>query len=171
VTARIFEAAYDAGRTTRHQRTQRAACNARLVPPLYSFTDRKVAMCMRMLTNAGIGAIEATRFCAGITHSPRLAAVLRRTADVSEANGQPVSIALDASGEFPPEMMVLWSTGEESGQLDRMLDHIARSSSERCELRMKMIAGWAPRVVYFMVCLYVIHQIFKLAGRAPGLGV
>lgn len=144
--------------------------------PLIGRTWREVAwwrfaMCMRMLTNAGFGSIEATRFCARITHSPRLAAVLRRTADVSEADGQPVSIALNASGEFPPEMMALWSTGEESGQLDSMLDHIARQASERCDLRMKMIAEWAPRVVYFMVCLYVIHQIFQLAGRAFGRGI
>jgi general secretion pathway protein F len=143
--------------------------------PLIGRTWREVAwwrfaMCMRMLTNAGIGAIEATRFCAGITHSPRLASVLRRSADMSEAGGQPVSIALNASGEFPPEMMALWSTGEESGQFDSMLDHIARQTSERCELRMKMIAEWAPRVVYGMVCLYVIYQIFQLAGRASGLG-
>ncbi len=118
---------------------------------------------MEMLTSAGLGVVAAVRETAALCRSPKLAAALHRTADQSEQRGEPVSAGLAASGEFPPEMIALWATGEQSGRLDEALGRLADDYADRCERRMQELARWLPRVAYALVSLYVISQIFRLA--------
>ncbi|MGH8597719.1 MAG: type II secretion system F family protein, partial [Gammaproteobacteria bacterium] len=68
----------------------------------------RVTSGMEMLTNAGLGVVEALRQCAKFCRSPRIAKALRRTADAAES-GVPASESLRRSRVFPEEMVSLWA--------------------------------------------------------------
>jgi len=122
---------------------------------------------MEMLTAAGVGGAASLRICAGASRSPRLATVLRQAADTAESRGESVSIALEASGEFPVAMMAQWKTGERSGYLDEVFARLARDYAACVEARFEALAEWVPRAVYFAVSLYVAWQIMRIWGARP----
>ncbi len=122
----------------------------------------RVATGVQMLTNAGMGIIEALRDCAEFCRSPRIANALRDTADEVEREGGRVSDSFRATGVFPAEMISMWATGEESGKLDDMLGRIATYYAERCNARMQELARWLPRIAYALVSIYIIIQIFAM---------
>ena len=115
---------------------------------------------MEILTNAGVGVIASLRECATSCRSAAMAGVLRRAADAAESRGEPVSVMLKASGEFPPDLIARWQTGERSGSLDRMLGHAARDYGRRVAARLDTLAEWAPRVIYALVAIFLIGKIF-----------
>jgi len=147
-----------------------AALDSLLRPlPLIGSTWRefdywRLTSSMEMLTNAGLGIIESLRESGDLCRSPRIRAAVNRAADLAETAGEPVSTGLAASGEFPVEMMALWSTGEQSGHLDDMLRRLADQFAERSQTRLQEVARWLPRVVYGLVSLYVIFQILRMAA-------
>ena len=125
----------------------------------------RVVSGVEMMTAAGLGVLTALHRCAPVCRSPRLARALVDAANRAESAGGAVSIALAATGEFPQELLSLWSTGEQSGHLDDMLQRLARMYSERCELRMQEIAKWLPRLAYAAVSLYLVIQILRLGAN------
>jgi type II secretory pathway component PulF len=86
---------------------------------------------------------------------------LRWAADTAEAKREPVSLALTATGEFSNEVMVRWKNGERTGQLDAVFAQLSRSSAARVEARLKALAEWGPRLIYGLVCVYVVAQILR----------
>ena len=90
-------------------------------------------------------------------------------ANRAESAGGAVSTALTATGEFPQELLSLWSTGEQSGHLDDMLQRLARMYAERCELRMQEIAKWLHRLAYAAVSLYLAIQILRMGANYANL--
>jgi type II secretory pathway component PulF len=120
---------------------------------------------LALLSRTSLGVIESVRLCATTCQSPRLAAALRHAADEAEARGAPLSPSLLASGEFPLELVALWQTGERSGQLEETFRRLATLFGERSQHRLREVARWAPRIVYFVVVLYMAFQILRLAGR------
>jgi general secretion pathway protein F len=125
---------------------------------------------MEMLTCAGVGVIAALRECAGACRSGKLAAGLRRVADTAESRGEPVSVALEASGEIPAAVLARWKTGERSGYLEEAFARLASEYAARVETRLNTLAEWAPRVVYLVVCIYAAVQILRVAGARQVAG-
>jgi len=68
------------------------------------------------------------------------------------------------SNRLPLDYLNLWQTGEEIGELDRMVDKIAEIAGDRAELLFTEFAKWLPRLVYALVCIVLIIQIFRMAG-------
>ncbi len=69
---------------------------------------------------------------------------------------------------LPVEFMALWKVGEETGDLDRSSAKLAQFETERAETWFTAFAQWLPRLLYAIVCLYIIWQIFVLAGGIVG---
>ncbi len=65
------------------------------------------------------------------------------------------------SKRLPYDYLNLWQVGEESGELDKTVDKIAQISGERAELLFTEFARWLPRIVYFMVAIWMIRMVFK----------
>ncbi len=65
---------------------------------------------------------------------------------------------------IPSEYLELWRTGEESGELDKMIDKIAEIAGDKAEHLFTVFAQWLPKLVYALVCLMLIMQILKMAG-------
>jgi len=56
------------------------------------------------------------------------------------------------------------NVGEKSGNLDETLKHYALQAREDYVRAVEAFGEWLPRVLYAIVCLYVIYNIFKLAA-------
>lgn len=72
------------------------------------------------------------------------------------------------SKRLPAEFLALWNVGEETGDLDRSSAKLAQLETERAETWFTAFAQWLPRFIYVLVCLYIIWQIFMLAGGIVG---
>jgi type II secretory pathway component PulF len=114
-----------------------------------------------MLIGAGLGVIAALRIASRTCRSRRIGLALDRAAEQAEQTTVSVSEALAAQRVFPEEFIALWSTGEESGRLDDMLQHLAARFSDRCQNRIRAIGRWIPRIVYGFVMLYLASQIIR----------
>ncbi len=68
------------------------------------------------------------------------------------------------SRSLPLDYLSLWQTGEQIGELDKMVDKIAEIAGDRAELLFTEFAKWLPRLLYALVCIVLIIQIFKMAG-------
>jgi len=68
------------------------------------------------------------------------------------------------SNRLPLDYLNIWQTGEQIGELDKMVDKIAEISGDRAELLFTEFAKWLPRLIYALVAVVLIIQIFKMAG-------
>jgi len=68
------------------------------------------------------------------------------------------------SNRLPLDYLNIWQTGEQIGELDKMVDKIAEIAGDRAELLFTEFAKWLPRLVYALVCIVMIIQIFRMAG-------
>lgn len=117
---------------------------------------------IRLMLNAGYGLIEAMQFSTEMVNSP----ILSKTFDQihPHINSQlEVSQLLAQTRVFPDVVLQLWGTGEQSGKLDEMLEKAIQICEERWRKSMDRLAAWLPRVIYGLVCLYIVFQIFKFA--------
>ena len=81
---------------------------------------------------------------------------------VSTAAGNIISEGF--SNKLPSEYIELWRTGEETGGLEKMIDKIAEITGDKSEHLFTEFARWFPRFVYFLVCIFMILQILRLAS-------
>ena len=73
------------------------------------------------------------------------------------------------SNRLPLDYLNIWQTGEQIGELDKMVDKIAEIAGDRAELLFTEFAKWLPRLLYALICLVMIIQIFRMAGAIRGL--
>lgn len=68
-----------------------------------------------------------------------------------------------------PEMFrESWMVAEESGKLEETAGRLAEVSAEESERRFAAFAAWFPRVVYALVAIYLIINIFRGFGAIMG---
>lgn len=122
---------------------------------------------LRMMLKAGFGILEALEFASRFSSSPLLAQAYARMRPMLDRQ-MTVSQALAVTGLFPPMLIQLWTTGEESGKMDEMLDQLARHFDDQWQRSLALLAIWLPILVYFFVSVYIVIQIFKLMGAYVG---
>ncbi len=59
------------------------------------------------------------------------------------------------------EFRETWKVGEESGELDRSAERLGKLYAQRAEFKFQMIAQWTPRIVYALICIYMVYKIFE----------
>ena len=109
-------------------------------------------------------ALEAAAEASG---SRTLAAATQRLAAVAAAGG---SIAEAMRGErvFPEYFATGFATAEATGTLDVETELQMNMCMEAATTSMAVLAEWLPRVVYFGAAIFVVWQIFRLAGSIGG---
>ncbi len=97
--------------------------------PLFGSVVRLVAIARFSLTlatllRAGVPVLKALDITKDVLNNVRLADVV---AEAREAirEGDSIAAPLKKSGEFPPIVVHMVATGEQSGQLEQMLEHVA----------------------------------------------
>lgn len=65
------------------------------------------------------------------------------------------------SSRLPSEYLNLWQIGEETGELEKTVDKIAEIASDKAELILTECAKWFPRIVYFIICIFIAIQVIR----------
>jgi type IV pilus assembly protein PilC len=115
---------------------------------------------LRALLNAGIGILEALPR-AGAACGSALLAEAAREAVPQLQRGEPLVVAMAAA--LPPDALSMISTGQESGRLDQMLLHLEKHFFDESRRRLRAMANWLPKLIYFGVVLWVAWQILQMA--------
>lgn len=128
----------------------------------------RFARTLSILAASGVPVLEALGIASTVVNNrPMRAAVERAAVQVRE--GTSLHRALDRSNRFPPMVLHLIASGEQSGQLDQML-HRAADHQER-ETRMKvslLVNIFEPAVILVMglavlvIVLAILLPIFEL---------
>jgi general secretion pathway protein F/type IV pilus assembly protein PilC len=66
---------------------------------------------------------------------------------------------------FPPEFISLYISGEQTGQLEKNLDLLARLFQEKANLKLKQASEWYPIVVFLCVAVYVGWGIVRFYNQ------
>jgi len=84
----------------------------------------------------------------------------------SARQGNPISEGF--SKELPEDFSNLWQVGEESGSLDKVSLKLAETHGYVAERYLTEFGRWFPRLVYILVCIYLIIKIVQNFGQAYG---
>ncbi len=96
------------------------------------------ASTLSILSSSGVPLVDAMRIAGEVLSNTWLRQnVSEATVRVSE--GSSLSKALEVSGYFPPMMLHMIASGESSGELDDMLERVARHQQQDAELLMSML--------------------------------
>ena len=86
--------------------------------------------------------------------------------------GQPLSTAMREVGGFPAAFLNMVATGEESGELSKMLKNGADYYGNEAETALNRLVVVIPIFIYLVVAAYMGYQIFRfwsgLLGRSLG---
>lgn len=89
----------------------------------------RMASTLSILVGSGVGLLTALNAACGVVSNLPMRRALEDTA-LKVREGVTLSRALAASGLFPPVLVHLIASGEQSGRLDTMLDRVARQQTQ-----------------------------------------
>ena len=119
---------------------------------------------LKALLNAGIGILEAMPRAGAASGSAMLATAAQAAVPLLKRGDSLVTAMAEA---LPPDALGLIATGQESGKLDDMLEHLERHFFDETRRRLRTLAEWLPKLIYFGVVLWVGWQVLQM-GRGYG---
>lgn len=105
---------------------------------------------LSILSRSGVPLVEAVNIAAQVTNIlPIRKAIAEASVKVSE--GASLNRALEPSGYFPPMMIQMIASGESSGELDAMLERLAKNQERELESLISTVVGlFEPLILLFM---------------------
>jgi general secretion pathway protein F len=142
--------------------------------PLFGFIVRLVAIArfsrtLATLLRAGVPVLTALDITKDVLNNVRLADVVAEARDAIR-EGESIAQPLRRSGEFPPIVVHMVATGEASGQLEQMLEHVADNYDFQVDQRVEklttliepiMIVGMGGAVAF--VVFSILMPILQLS--------
>lgn len=135
-----------------------------------SLRQRDVAEFCSMLSMYVSGGVDLQSALTDMERSARTMAFRHVVTDLRQSlkNGYPLSQALKATGQFPPEVIALARIGEESGTLDQVLRdaglHIERAAAIKSAARRAMIyPAFTLTVIFGGALFWLSYVIPKIA--------
>jgi type IV pilus assembly protein PilC len=129
----------------------------------------RLAAALEALLSAGVIITSAWELAVAASGSPALGRAVRGWKEKVESGATPAEL-IKASPEFPEMFASLYATGEISGQLDETLGRLHRHYQEEGNRRMRTIAEWSPKLVYYMVMLLAAWKIIAYYYNLYGPG-
>lgn len=128
----------------------------------------RMARTLAIMVGSGVPLLDAMRASAEVVSNLVLRSALDKAAgEVREGVG--LSRAIGRSGYFPPLFTQMVASGEQSGNLDRMLDKSATALEREMEARIAVLVGlFEPLMILFMggvvltIVLAILLPIFDL---------
>ncbi|MBX2835379.1 MAG: type II secretion system inner membrane protein GspF [Gammaproteobacteria bacterium] len=132
------------------------------------FNTAQFARTLSILAASGVPVLEALDIASQvITNRPMRSAVQTAAAQVRE--GATLSASLERTGYFPPMLLHLIASGEQSGQLDTMLEKAASHQERELNSLMAVFLGlFEPMIilimggVVLMIVLGILLPIFEM---------
>jgi type II secretory pathway component PulF len=119
---------------------------------------------LRLMLNAGFGILEALRETDRLSLSPSFSHLYDQIHPDLE-NKMTLGDALERTGRFPPLYIQFFRTGEQSGNMDDMLAKLTEYAETEWQRSLKNLSDWLPRIVYGIVSILIIIQIFNFFGN------
>lgn len=85
--------------------------------------------------------------------------IFRRVPECTR-QGQPASEGFGRG--LPRQFIEIWKVGEETGDLDKSALKLADHYAETGENRLAALARWVPRLIYFMIMIFMAYIIVTL---------
>lgn len=125
------------------------------------------------LLSAGIGILDALEIVLpALPNGVYRRQIVRCRERVRE--GEPLSEGLTDGSLWPPEWQQGLAIGDESGNTDEVLAKLAEQARQRYIEAVEAAGAWVPRILYAMVAIFIIYQIFKIfmqiRGAMSGVG-
>ncbi len=120
-----------------------------------------------MLFKAGVPITNCTEKAADLTGNAVIGGFFKPGA-LAARSGRPASQGF--SNQLPREFLQLWRVGEESGELDKVVEKLGDAATDRAEFLFQQLATWLPRLAYFLVCIIIAFKIIQLAGAIGHAG-
>jgi len=129
----------------------------------------RLAAALEALLNAGVLITSAWELAVAASGSPALGRAVSGWKAAVEAGATPAEL-MRASPEFPEMFASLYASGEISGQLDETLGRLHQHYQEEGSRKMRAIAEWSPKLVYYVVMLLIAWKIvaYYYALYGPG---
>lgn len=128
---------------------------ALLKVPLFGTILRLVAVArftrtLGTLLQSGVSLLKAMEIVRNVVDNAKIRAVIEDATD-SIREGQSISLPLKRSNEFPSMAIHMIAVGERSGQLEQMLENVAKEYDRQVEARVSaMTSLLEPLVIVFM---------------------
>ena len=112
------------------------------------------------LFKAGVPVIRCATMSAHLTGNAIVCSWVIGAASSAE-QGFPLSEGF--TREFPREYLEAWQIGEESGKLADVTERLAGQAEEKSLWMMEQMGKWLPKIIYAIICLWMIRWIFLMA--------
>jgi type IV pilus assembly protein PilC len=129
-----------------------------LGPAMKYLSLSRYFLAFHIMLKSGVPMIQTTQLTERLTGNYFIGRWFRGCLEAVRA-GHCVSEGFSAS--VPNEYRQLWETGEETGNLDDVCLKLYDKTSELSAYWLNLFVAWLPKVVYAMVCMYIIYQIGK----------
>ena len=113
------------------------------------------------LFKAGVPVVSCAQMSAQVTGNTVVRGWVRGAAETAR-QGYPLSDGF--TRDFPREYFEAWQVGEESGKLAEVAGRLARQAEEKSLWMMEQIGKWLPKIIYAIICLWMIRWILLMAA-------
>lgn len=141
-----------------------------LFGPIYERRSvRDFCESLGLMLEAGMPILQALPQAVQTMHSVDLRAQFARIAPHIEGGGSLATAFVGQSFPGKAVAQALVVAGEGSGQLPAMLTRYADAETAAIEAFDNAVAQWVPRIVYWLVALYIAYGIVRGGGFMPQL--
>jgi type IV pilus assembly protein PilC len=139
--------------------------------PLFGQAIRQLAIsrycrAFNMLYKAGVPITQCAQKAADVTGNAVIGNYFRGGAKSALAGNM---VGEGFSRRLPRDFLNLWQIGEETGELGNAVQKLADASGESAEFLFNELSKWLPRFVYWLVCVIMAFQIFRIAVFIAGM--
>ena len=132
--------------------------------PIFGRAVRRLALSryfrtFNMLFRSGVPIVESAQMAAESSGNAVVGGWVRQAPEVAK-QGYPMSQGF--SRDMPQEFVDAWVVGEETGDLDKVSGKLADITTEQAQDSFHNISIWAPRIIYFIIAIWMIKMIFTL---------
>ncbi len=121
----------------------------------------RMARTLAIMVGSGVPILASMRASEGVLSNVVLKNDLKYAAE-EVAQGISISRALDRSGNFPPLLVQMVASGENSGKLDHMLEKAASATESEMETRISMMVGLFEPVMILVMGLAVLVIVLAI---------
>jgi len=121
----------------------------------------RMARTLSIMVGSGVPILTSMRATEGVLSNVVLKQNLQKVAE-EVAQGVSISRALDRSGNFPPLLVQMVASGENSGKLDHMLEKAASATESEMESRIAMMVGLFEPVMILVMGLVVLIIVLAI---------
>jgi general secretion pathway protein F len=139
---------------------------AQLRAPIFGELIRMLALArfaktLATLLSSGVPLLTALDIVKNIVHNSVLSQVIEDARDAIR-EGESIAAPLKRSGEFPPLVHHMIAIGEKSGQLEEMLQNVARSYDAQVDMRVSALTSLLEPVMIVGMGVGVAFIVFSI---------